>query len=71
MLHVLPFAVVKFVTGYKYNLHSLHRVLLHRKIPGSCISSCLGSVADVNLAFVYIEVRLGGSFNAVFVGCCF
>ena len=64
MFHVLPFAVVKVVTGCKYNLHNLHRVLLHRKIPGSCISSCLGSAADVNLAFVNIEVRLGGCFNA-------
>ena len=46
MSHVLPFAVVNFVTGCKCNLHSLHRVLFDRKIPGSFISSCLGSVAD-------------------------
>ena len=64
MFHVLLFVVVKFVTGCKYNLHNLHQVLLHRKIPGSCISSCLGSAVDVNLAFVNIEVRLGGCFNA-------
>ena len=35
---MLLFAVVKFLTGCKYNLHDFHRVLLHRKIPGSCIS---------------------------------
>ena len=58
MFHVQPFAVVKLVTGCKYNLHSLRRVLLHKKIPGSCIWSCLGSATDVNSAFVNIEVRL-------------
>ena len=45
-------------------MHNLHRVLLHRKIPGSCISTCLGSEIDVNLAFANIEVRFGGCFNA-------
>ena len=57
MFHVQPFAVVKFVTGCKYNLHNSHRVLLHKKILGSCILSCLGSATDVNLAFVNIEVK--------------
>ena len=64
MLDLLPFALVKFMTGCKYNLHNLHRVLLHKKIPGSCISSCLGSTTDVNLVFVNMEVRLAGCFNA-------
>ena len=49
MINVQPFAVVKFVTGCKYNLQNLHRVLLHKKIPGSCILSCLGSVTDLSL----------------------
>ena len=64
IIHVQLFAVAKFVIGCKYNLHNLHRVLLHKKIPGSCILSCLGSAIDVNLAYVNIEVRLGGFFNA-------
>ena len=64
MFQMLPFAVVKFLSGCKYNLHNLHRAFLHRKIPGSCISSCLGSAVDVNVAFVNKEVRLGGCFNA-------
>ena len=58
MFQMLPFAVVKFLTSCKYNLHNLHRVLLQRKIPGSCISSCLRSAVDVNVAFVNKEVRL-------------
>ena len=41
MFHVLLFAVVNAVTGCKYNVHNLHRVLLHRKIPGFCIPRCL------------------------------
>ena len=64
MFHVLQFAVLNVVTGCKYNVHNLHRVLLHRKIPGSCISKFLGSEIDVNLALVNIEVRFGGCFNA-------
>ena len=34
------------------------------KNPGSCISRFLGSKINVNLAFVNIEVRFGGCFNA-------
>ena len=29
MFHVLPFAVLNVVTGCKYNVHNLRRVLLH------------------------------------------
>ena len=64
MFYLQPFAVVKFVTGCKYKLHNLHLILLHRKIPRSCILSCLGSGADVNLDFANIAVILGGCFNA-------
>ena len=64
IFHVLPVAVVKLVTGCKYNLHNLHRLLLHKTIPGFCISSFLKFAVDVNMAFVKIELRLGGCFNA-------
>ena len=45
-------------------MHNLHREMLHRKIPRFSIPRCLGSELDVNLAFVNIEERLGGCFNA-------
>ena len=64
MSHVQPFTAIKFVTSCKYNLHNLHRVLLNKKILGSCILSCLRSVTDVDLAFVDIEVRFGACLNA-------
>ena len=64
IFHILPFAVIKLVTGCKYKLLSLHRLLLHNTIQGFCFSNCLGYDIDVNLAFVNMEVRLGGCFNA-------
>jgi len=60
MFHVLPFADLKFVTVCKYSICNLHGVLLHKTIPGSSISYCLGSVVDVNLAFLDVEMRFGG-----------
>ena len=59
MFHMFPFAVLNVATGSRYNVHNLHRVVLHRKVPGFCIPRYLGSEIDVNLAFVNIEVRFG------------
>ena len=64
MFHVLLFAVLNVVAGCKYNVNNLHRMFLHRKIPGFCIPRYLGSGIDENLAFVNIEVKFGGCFNA-------
>jgi len=64
MFYVLQIAVLNAVTGCKYDVHTLHRVLLHRKIPGFYIPSCLGSEMYVNCAFINIEVRFGGCFSA-------
>ena len=61
MSHVVPFAVLKLFTGCRYRRHNLHCALLHNSIPGSCFSI---EEMDVNFAFVRIEVRFGGCFNA-------
>ena len=61
MSHVVPFAVLKLFTGCRYKRHNLHCTLLHNLIPGSGFSI---EEMDVNFAFVRIEVRFGGCFNA-------
>ena len=61
MSHVIPFAVLKLFTGCTYRWHNLYCTLLHKIIPGSCLSN---EEMDVNFAFVRIEVRFVGCFNA-------
>ena len=61
MSHVVPFAVLKLFTGCRYRRHNLHCTLLHNLILGSGFSI---EEMDVNFAFVRIEVRFGGCFNA-------
>ena len=59
---MVPFEVKNESTGWRYDLQSLHCLLLHKVIPWGAVR--LGFSFELNFAVASIDVILGGCLRA-------